>query len=179
MIQKNNIIVFLGDSQFEYCNWNELLVRSDMLNYGIAGDTTSGLIGRVEVVCQHNPSKIFIEIGTNDLSMGFSIKTIMANYGQLIKTIKSRVTTEIYINSVLPVQDLPGENYQNIAILELNRNIKMFCKNESLNYIDLTDIFMDDNTGNLKVEYTTDGLHLSVNGYLEWKKVLLPFIKEI
>ena len=70
MIQKNNIIVFLGDSQFEYCNWNELLVRSDMLNYGIAGDTTSGLVGRVEVVCQHNPSKIFIEIGTNDLSLG-------------------------------------------------------------------------------------------------------------
>jgi|AntRauTorckE5430_2_1112549.scaffolds.fasta_scaffold01922_4 lysophospholipase L1-like esterase len=176
MIKKDSSIIFFGDSQFEYANWNELLERDDILNRGIAGDVISGLIGRVEEICRHQPKKIFIEIGTNDLSMGLSVAEIMADYEKLIEEIKSRISTEIYINSVLPVQDLPGENYQNTEILNLNRKIKDFCEKQSLKYIDLTETFTDDNSGNLKTEYTSDGLHLNAKGYLEWKRILMPFL---
>jgi lysophospholipase L1-like esterase len=176
MTKSDSVIIFLGDSQFEYANWNELLERNDVLNRGIAGDVVSGLIGRVEEVCRHQPTKIFIEIGTNDLSMGLSVNEIMADYEKLIAEIKKRINTQIYINSVLPVQDLPGENYQNSEILNLNRKIKDFCEKQSLNYIDLIPTFTDDNTGNLKAEYTHDGLHLNAKGYLEWKQILKPFL---
>jgi lysophospholipase L1-like esterase len=176
MIKKDSSIIFFGDSQFEYANWNELLERDDILNRGIAGDVISGLIGRVEEICRHQPKKIFIEIGTNDLSMGLSVAEIMADYEKLIEEIKSRISTEIYINSVLPVQDLPDENYQNTEILNLNRKIKDFCEKQSLKYIDLTETFTDDNSGNLKTEYTSDGLHLNAKGYLEWKRILMPFL---
>jgi lysophospholipase L1-like esterase len=172
MTQEDSVIIFLGDSQFEYANWNELLGRNDVLNRGIAGDVVSGLIGRVAEVCRHQPTKIFIEIGTNDLSMGLSVDEIMADYEKLIEAIKERTTAEIYINSVLPVQDLPGENYQNSEILNLNRNLKDFCKKKFLRYIDLTATFTDDDSGNLKTEYTSDGLHLNAKGYLEWKQIL-------
>jgi lysophospholipase L1-like esterase len=176
MIKSDSVIIFLGDSQFEYANWNELLERDDILNRGIAGDIISGLIGRVEEVCRHQPTKIFIEIGTNDLSMGLSVSEIMMDYEKLIVEIKRRTTAEIYINSVLPVQDLPGENYQNSEILNLNRKIKDFCKKQTLTYIDLTTTFTDDNSGDLKTEYTHDGLHLNTKGYLEWKQILTPFL---
>lgn len=176
MAKKDSVIIFLGDSQIEYADWNELLERDDVLNRGIAGDVVPGLIGRVEEVCRHQPTKIFIEIGTNDLSMGAPVSEIMADYEQLITEIERRVSTEIYINSVLPVQDLPGENYQNSEILSLNRLLKEFCSKKSLNYIDLTPTFTDDNSGNLKAEYTHDGLHLNANGYLEWKRILTPFL---
>lgn len=176
MTKSDSVIIFLGDSQFEYANWNELLERNDVLNRGIAGDVVSGLIGRIEEVCRHQPTKIFIEIGTNDLSMGLSVSEIMTDYKKLIAEIKRRTTAKIYINSVLPVQDLPGENYQNSEILNLNRKIKDFCEKQRLNYIDLTETFTDDNSGNLKTEYTNDGLHLNAKGYLEWKQILTPFL---
>ena len=56
MTKSDSVIIFLGDSQFEYANWNELLERDDVLNRGIAGDVVSGLIGRVEEVCRHQPT---------------------------------------------------------------------------------------------------------------------------
>ncbi|NJN77158.1 MAG: hypothetical protein HC803_01555 [Saprospiraceae bacterium] len=173
--KKDSVIIFWVDSQFEYCNWNELFNRNDILNRGIAGDITSGLLGRIEEVCRHNPSKIFIEIGTNDLSMGLSIVDIMKDYERLIEEIQNRTTAKIYINSVLPVEDLPGENYQNTEILNLNRKLKDLCVIKKMVYIDLTEKFTNDDSGNLKTEFTTDGLHLNSAGYLEWKKYFCRF----
>lgn len=171
---QDSVIIFLGDSQIEYGNWNELLQRNDILNRGIAGDVVSGLLGRVEEVCRHQPSKIFIQIGTNDLSMDLSPKEIIKDYTLLIDEIQQRCTAQIYVNAVLPVQDLPGEFYQNSIILALNRSLKQLCQSKSIEYINLNDTFTDE-LGNLKSTLTNDGLHLNDKGYLVWAKILKPF----
>jgi len=172
---RNHVIIFLGDSQIEYANWNELLNRDDILNRGIAGDVTAGLIGRMNEITRHNPSKVFIEIGTNDLGMGISIPRIIKDYAQVISILKEKTTAEIYINSVLPVQDLPYEGFQNTAINQLNREIKALCELENITFIDLSDIFSDE-LGNLRSDLTNDGLHLTEKGYLLWLDVLKKYL---
>lgn len=177
MGQQDSVIAFIGDSQIEYCNWNELLNRDDVLNRGIAGDVTSGVLARVKELTRHNPAKVFVQVGTNDLSMGISEEQIIKDYGAVINKIRegSKGKAEIYINSVLPVQDLPGEFYQNSEILSLNRALKKLCMIKDVVFIDLSDKFTDD-SGNLNPELTNDGLHLNADGYLIWANILKLFL---
>lgn len=171
MIKQDSVIVFIGDSQVAYCNWNELLNRKDILNRGIAGDITAGVLARIEEVIRHNPTKVFIQIGTNDLSMGIAEKQILADYSRVIEKIQEKSQAMIFINSILPVQDLPGEFYQNSEILSLNRALKQLCTEKQVNFIDLADKFTDD-LGNLNQVLTNDGLHLNAKGYLIWSDIL-------
>ncbi len=168
-------IIFLGDSQIEYGNWNQLLNRVNILNKGIAGDTTAGIINRMDEVYIHNPSKVFLEIGTNDLGMGISISKIMENFKVIISNLKMETNSEIFINSIFPVQDLPFEGFQNVEINNLNRNLKSFCELENIHFINLTDNFSND-FGNLKEELTNDGLHLNSEGYSIWVQQLKVFL---
>jgi lysophospholipase L1-like esterase len=172
---KDTAIIFAGDSQIEYGNWNELFNRNDILNRGIAGDVTAGLIGRMDEITRHNPSKVFIEIGTNDLGRGISIAQVIEDYRQVISILKTETTAKIFINSVLPVQDLPYEGYQNAEINHLNRQLKELCLSKKITFIDLSDIFNDE-SGNLKSELTNDGLHLTANGYLLWVEKLKQYL---
>lgn len=172
---KDSVIIFLGDSQIEYGNWNELFNRNDILNRGIAGDITAGVIGRIDEIIRHNPSKIFIEVGTNDLGMDIPINDIITDYEQIISMLQTETTAKIYINSVFPVQDLPYEGFQNVEINNLNKKLKQLCKLKSITFIDLSDIFEDD-AGNLKSKLTNDGLHLTAAGYLLWIERLKQYL---
>lgn len=171
MIKQYRKIVLFGDSQIEYGDWNALFERNDILNYGVAGDTVAGLIRRLDIVCNHNPSKVFIQIGTNDLSMGLSRQQILESYEQLVDNLTNQSSAIIYVNSILPVQDLPGEFYQNSEILALNRSLKQLCQSKGAIYIDFGDTFTDD-LGNLDTTLTYDGLHLNDNGYFAWAQIL-------
>ncbi|MFK7948187.1 MAG: GDSL-type esterase/lipase family protein [Saprospiraceae bacterium] len=176
MNKQEDVIVFIGDSQIEYCNWNELLQQKNILNRGIAGDITSGVLARIEEVVRHNPTKIFIQVGTNDLSMGIAEKQIIEDYKRVIEEIFENSEAEIFVNSILPVQDLPGEFYQNSEILSLNRALKQLCKEKQVRFIDLSNEFTDE-SDNLNQELTNDGLHLNAKGYSIWANVLKELVK--
>lgn len=171
MAKQDSVIVFIGDSQIEYGNWNELLNRGDILNRGIAGDVTSGVLARIEEVVRHNPTKVFIQVGTNDLSMGMAEKQIIEDYSRVIEEIQENSQAAIFVNSILPVQDLPGEFYQNSEILALNRALKQLCTTKGVTFIDLSEQLTDD-LGNLNQALTNDGLHLNAKGYLIWADIL-------
>lgn len=175
MTKQDSVIVFIGDSQIEYCNWNELLEREDILNRGIAGDVTSGVLARVAEVTRHNPTKVFIQVGTNDLAMGIAEEQIMEDYSRVIEEIQVNSRAEIFVNSILPVQDLPGEFYRNSEILSLNRVLKQLCAAKGVTFIDLSDQFTDD-SGNLNQAFTNDGLHLNAKGYLIWADILKKLV---
>ena len=68
--------LFLGDSLTEYGNWRELFPGLDIKNRGIAGDTTDGVLHRLDGITALSPDKIFLMIGINDLLMGRSVKRI-------------------------------------------------------------------------------------------------------
>ncbi len=175
MTPQDSVIIFFGDSQIEYCNWNELLGRTNIVNQGIAGDVVTDLLDRAAVVCQEQPTKIFIEIGTNDLSMNLPLSQIRADYEKLITILQQNCKAAIYVNSVLPLQDFPGEIYQNASILALNRSLKQLCTEKALIYIDLTDALSDD-SGNLNPAFTMDGLHLNAEGYVVWANILTQYL---
>ena len=166
-------IVFLGDSLTNACEWHEFFRTIRLKNRGISGDTTNGLLNRIEEVIESKPRKVFIMIGINDLNQGRSVDDIFNNYKLILKTFQNKTPhSEVFIQSILPLNNQKRPNNGvNSRIIELNAKLKDLAKDFSFQYIDLFSSFLDSNH-QLDARYTIDGIHLNGQGYLVWKGLI-------
>lgn len=172
-----NEIVFLGNSITDGAEWAELFQNPNIKNRGIGGDDTDGVLERLTEVTSSKPKQLFIMIGTNDLAYGKTVDYINKNYIKILEAINEQSpNTDIYIQSILPVDDIIHNTRPNKHIIEINSFLKQLCVEKSINYIELTPLFADAH-GKLNKAYSIDGLHLNGQGYLMWKKEIEKFIK--
>ncbi|MEP2508397.1 MAG: GH92 family glycosyl hydrolase [Reichenbachiella sp.] len=170
-------IIFLGNSITDGAEWSELFGNSNVKNRGIGGDDTDGILERLKEVTSSEPEKIFLMIGTNDLAYGKSVEYITSNYDRIIEQIKKESTnTQIYLQSVLPVDDEIHPTRPNSSIRKLNDYLQQLASKEGLSFIDLSPHFESENT-KLNKAYSIDGLHLNGAGYILWKDIIQPYIK--
>lgn len=166
-------VVFLGDSITDDGDWSNLFPNSSVENRGIGGDTTLGVLNRLNQVIELKPSQIFLMIGTNDLCFGRSISDTISNYQLILARFHTELPdTKIYIESVLPFNDtiFPSRNLRtNGNIRQLNVEIRKLAQLYNYQYIDLTPAFTGAD-GRLPAQYTSDGLHLDDEGYLIWRE---------
>ena len=59
----------------------------------------------------------------------------------------------------------------NNRIRELNQQLQNIAAKEGIKYLDLYPLFAD-SRGELRSDFSTDGLHLSPQGYLVWRSAL-------
>jgi len=171
-------MVFVGNSITEGGNWNEMFPEKQILNRGIGGDISEGVLKRLDEIIRHQPSKIFICIGTNDIAKGIEQSAIIKNYISILETIKAQSpTTKIYVQSILPVGKEVIFGHSNEKIIPLNAAIKKLCSEMGIVYIDLYASFIDE-TGYLNPQFTNDKLHLMGKGYLTWKGLIAPYVNE-
>jgi lysophospholipase L1-like esterase len=171
-------VVMLGDSITEGGNWSELFPEYPILNRGIGGDVSEGVLKRLDEVLAHRPSKIFLCIGTNDVARGVRQEAILKNIRAILETVQAQSpATKIYVQSVFPVGRKAITGHQNEKVIPLNAEIKKICLEKKITYIDLYPRFID-KTGYLDPAYSNDRLHLMGNGYLLWKHLIEPYIQE-
>lgn len=100
-------IVFLGDSITEYGSWHELFPQAAVRNRGISGDNTTSMLGRIDQITCGKPAKVFLMIGTNDLSGGVSPKDIVTNTVKIVETLqKDSPHTKIFVQRIQGVEVL-------------------------------------------------------------------------
>jgi lysophospholipase L1-like esterase len=177
--QSNADIVFLGDSLTDSCEWQEFFRNAAIKNRGISGDTTKGILNRIEEVVEVQPKKLFIMIGINDINQGREVEAILKDYEVILRTFKERIPqTQIFVQSVLPVNNQKFVNLGvNKKVIEINSKLKEFSQKFSFQYIDLYSGFLDSNN-QLDARYTIDGIHLNGQGYLAWKKMIEQDIEQ-
>lgn len=175
--------VFFGDSITGRYDFDKYFENDTYINQGIDGNETTDLLNRMkESIYDYNPERVILLIGTNDLNAGTSIEEIASNISLIIKKIqKNNAQTDILVESVLPINNNEEEsekinensvgNRTNHDIKKLNEKIRIVCEKTGVTYIDAFDEFTDQD-GNLKVEYTVDGLHLSNEGYQKQTEIL-------
>lgn len=168
-------IIFLGNSITAGIDWEELFQNPDCKNRGISGDITFGVLERLKEVTEGKPQKVFILIGTNDISRNVPDEVILDNYKRIIRQIKKESpATKIYFQTVLPVNaDIPPKKShygKDAHIIAVNEGLKQLGKAEGITVIDLYPHFLKD--GRLNKELTYDGLHLNINGYKLWAIIL-------
>lgn len=173
-------IVFTGDSIIEFFPLKKFLGRNQViLNRGIVGTDTNWLKDHLmEQVLLTEPSKLFILIGTNDLGMGYDVAHIIANISEMLSSIQiESFKTKVYLLSVLPVSE--KTIYQATVKSRCNKSIKALNQAlENLHLAEVIDVYpylVDDN-GHLADVYTTDGLHLSQEGYAVISEQLATYL---
>jgi lysophospholipase L1-like esterase len=168
-------IIFLGNSITFWGEWPELLGIPHIKNRGIPGDTSFGLLERLDEVTGGHPASVFILIGINDIARNFPDSIIIRNYGRMIGQIRSvSPRTKIFFQTMLPTNSSFGklkDHYKNERITQLNTKLKELAKRNDVTVIDLYTAFAD-NAGNLPAQYTFDGVHLNKKGYDVWVSVL-------
>ena len=181
----DNNYLFLGDSITEQYTLSDYYKDMPVVNSGVGGNITKDILDDMtNRVYIYNPSKVFILIGTNDIDRKKTDDQIINNFEKIIKNIKkNRPSCEIYIESIYPVN---GEDNKKIdqnmigirsndRIKEINDKLKILASKLNVTYIDLYSDLIDKN-GNLKLEYTKEGLHISDKGYKKITNILMKYI---
>ena len=172
------MIIFLGDSITEWGNWETLLPEFDIENYGVAGNTTFQIIDRVDELFGKEAHQLFLLVGVNDLGDNRSLVDVESDCKNLVALLLSnKVASEINLVSVLPINESEWEKegLTLANIKRLNTIIKTIAKENNFNFVDISSSFADKN-GQLKNEFTTDGLHLGEIGYQKYAEVIRKFI---
>lgn len=175
-------IIFLGNSITNGGEWAELLRNPHAKNRGISGDTTQGVLDRLSTITKGKPSKIFLLIGTNDLSRGKSVDEVAKNVEKIVERVKRESpATKLYVQSVFPVNPkfnkFLGHMNRQKDIAALNAKIKAVAARHGVTYIDVYKSLVTPSTDVMNPEYTNDGLHLLGKGYQKWVDVLKPYLK--
>jgi lysophospholipase L1-like esterase len=165
-------IMFLGDSLTDLCEWAEILKDDQIINRGICGDTTDGILNRINNIVESKPKKLFLMIGINDLNQGVPVEDVANNYQLILETLKDQVPeVQIFIQSLLPINNQLRNHDVNQKIIDLNYKLKQLAETFSFQYINLLSAFLDKNN-QLDAAYTSDGVHLNGQGYLIWKEII-------
>jgi len=189
MVSKKNLnrIVFIGDSITEgwYDSDPNFFLKNNFINRGISGQTTHHMLARFRPdAIKLNPKMIIINAGTNDIAGNTGPVTpemIIDNIYSMVD-IAIRNNIDVSLSSILPVYKYPwNENVKNPPkiISFINSNLKKFCKDNGLIYIDYYSSMVDKKKG-LKSIYGYDGVHPTRSGYKVMQKIiktLIPGIK--
>jgi len=159
--------VFLGDSITEGGIWEELFPELPVRNRGISGDTTDGVLKRLYQITDGKPARVFLLIGTNDLSRGTTPTEVADNINHIVDTIRAESPiTRIYVQSVLP----RGADYQG-RIEELNKLLENTITDRAT-WINLYPLFLNTGDNSIDNKLSNDELHLLGGGYLLWREAI-------
>jgi lysophospholipase L1-like esterase len=163
-------IVMLGDSVTHNVEWNELLGRDDVVNRGIGGDNTLGMLRRIGFVYKLHPKICFVMGGVNDMKDGISVEEVFDHYQKIVAGLKERGIIPVIQSTFYSVK-LPAENTD-----RLNKVLKKYAEDQGLYYMDLNRSLAVNRS--LKKELSPDGTHLNAKGYEVWKRELEIVLKK-
>ena len=177
-------IIFIGDSIIEYYPLQELLGTSKtIVNRGIRGYQTGLLQENLDAHLYGDAvDQIVLLIGTNDIGKDIPMSQALTNLESVIQSIsRDYPLSQIKLVSILPVNE--STDFKQTVYIRTNEKIKAW--NQA--YQDLASAYMQvefvpvfenllDHEGQLKSDFTTDGLHLSVSGYQALSSTLKKYI---
>ncbi|MEZ8677252.1 SGNH/GDSL hydrolase family protein [Vibrio splendidus] len=170
----NADLVMFGDSITEWAPWADIFRDISMVNRGLAGDTTTGMLRRIDTTLNVKPKLVCFMAGINDLAQGYDVEHIYQNYIDMLKVwqendIRILVQSTLYVGSKL--QGL------NPLVELLNSKISEYCSLQGIAFLDVNSILSPNQL--LSNEYSCDDLHLNAKAYQAWSKVLQPKIEEL
>lgn len=177
-------VIFIGDSIVEYYPLQELLgTAKTIVNRGIRGYQTGLLLDNLDAHLYGDAvDQIVLLIGTNDIGKDVSMNETLDNLERVIQSIaRDYPLSQIKLLSILPVNE--GEKYKQTVYIRTNEKIREWNQAyealaSAYMQVDFVPIYdsLTDSEGQLKKDYTTDGLHLSVAGYQALSEALKEYL---
>ena len=170
----NADLVMFGDSITEWAPWADIFRDVSMVNRGLAGDTTTGMLRRIDTTLNVKPKLVCFMAGINDLAQGYDVDHIYQNYIDMLKVwqendIRILVQSTLYVGS-----ELQGLNP---SVELLNRKVSEYCSQQGIAFLDVNSVLSPNQL--LSNEYSCDDLHLNAKAYQVWAEVLQPTVAEL
>ena len=190
---KKGQIVFAGSSLMEQFPIYEFMQDFDIpkiiYNRGVGGYTTTEMMETLEeCIFELEPSRLFLNIGTNDFNTpDYREEELIERYRMILTKVRERLSeVEIYLMAYYPVNELAADDPRMQEVFKQRTNAKLLSANKAVEklaaeygakYIDVNTGLYDAN-GRLKAEYTIEGMHMYANGYRAVLTELLPYLLE-
>ena len=144
-------------------------------NRGLGGWRTEDMLATLDAqVIDLMPRRLFLNIGTNDLSdSAVTIDALIGRYDGILRRIEAAVPgVEIILMAYYPINyDAAAEHLKaclcirtNERIRQANEAVKALAARHGARYMDFNAPLTDEQ-GRLKAEYTIEGMHIKEVGY--------------
>jgi len=146
----------------QYLRGRQSAPKVDVLNKGIDGDLTSGMLERFpRDVVDETADYVIILGGTNDIGWGFDTAVITHNLADMYDAARDKRICAVAcsVPSILGFDELIPPR------LRLNRAIRAEAEKRKMPYLDLFTATSDERSNRLLEDYSADGLHLNSKGY--------------
>ena len=178
--QNEKRVVFMGNSIT--IGWlqthPDFFKNKPYVNRGISGQTTPQMLVRFRAdVVDLDAAAVVLLAGTNDIAGNtgpVTLEMILDNIKSMTEIAQAN-NIKVILCSVLPAFDYPWRPglAPNVKIPKLNKMIKRYAEESGAYYLDYFTALEDGNNGMIK-EYTTDGVHLTLEGY----QVMEPLVEK-
>lgn len=173
-VTDNNVTAFVGDSLTEAGRWEEWFPDDDVMNFGVAGDTTDDLIERLPQIIEARPNTVVLLIGTNDLAWRRTVEHVVRNIETILVTLRHELPeAQILVQSVMP-RDRESAD----MVRKINTHLWQFAPSVRAQYLDLWPLLALPD-GEVNPEFSHDRLHLTDRGYQAWLSELKPALEAL
>ncbi len=170
-------VVMAGDSLTDGAEWAEMFPGLRIVNRGIDGDTTRGLLERVDGLLAPHPTRVFLMAGINDFAEDHrSVDAVFADYRRLVDRLRQG-GAQVVVQSTLPCNAAKAAWKSCRSLLprirQLNARLATLAQ-DGVQFVSLAALAAPD--GGLRSEFTFDGVHLNGRGYQLWKEAIAPLM---
>jgi len=157
--------------------WNKYYAARHALNAGICGDTTQGLLWRLQngLLDGIAPKVAVLTIGHNNSSN--SQQEISDGQVAILREIRRKCPlTQIIFLPHFPSKGSNGKEGKCVKAAEMTRD--RVKQDPMIHYLDLNEYFLGVD-GTLKMELIPDGCHPAEPGYQVWAENMEPLLKQL
>lgn len=187
--QAGNIdLLFSGDSitdwwaregDFGRDVWEASFAHHNPANFGIAGDTTQGVLWRMRngELDGFQARLIVHMLGTNNINRNSNADIVEGNRLILEEFRQQQPQAKVLLLGVFP-RGLEADNPFRASIREINEGLAELADGENIFFMDIGDQFLDPD-GTLPVDVMPDGLHPNGRGYQIWADAIIDTVHEL
>ena len=193
--QRGNIdLLFVGDSITDWFSnprgqaqtpaaglevWNKYFSEFKPANFGIAGDTTQGVLWRMQngELEGFTAKLIVLMLGTNNINRN-PVDEIVDGDRLIIDEFKKRQPqAKVLVLGIFPRNADPANPLRS-TIKEINSKLETLADNNKVFYMDIGSKFLTPD-GTLTTEVMADGLHPTAKGYQIWADSIIDKVQTL
>ena len=178
-------LLFVGDSITDGWDnageavYNEHFVPLRVANFGIGGDTTQGVLWRMQNgELEGFEARLIVHmLGTNNINRNDNADIVAGNRAIIAEYRTRQPQAKVLLLGVFPRGEAPDNPFR-AAIGEINQGLAALADNENVFFLDIGDAFLTDD-GTLTREIMPDGLHPNATGYELWAEAMIDTVLEL
>ena len=184
--QKGDIdLLFVGDSITDWWArgglevWNANFAALNPANFGIAGDTTQGVLWRMQNgELEGFKARLIVHmLGTNNINRNPVDEIVDGNRLILEEFRKRQPQAKVLLLGVFP-RGAAADNPFRATIKEMNAKLAALADNKQVFFKDIGDKFLTSD-GALPADVMPDGLHPNAKGYQIWADAIRDDVKRL